>query len=372
MISFLCVDSERVWRGGQDQLFTLLRGLTLRGHQVSLICHPKTLLEKRAREIGVRVFPLAFRKGAGLLSLVRCWSVLKQVKPDVLAFNTPRPILLCGLAAKCAPVRVRIIFRRVNFPLRRNIITRLKYTWGIDCIVAISESIGSQLKAGGIPVSRIHTIYEGIDLTPYPRNRPTISRRPGDPKVVGTVAHLSPEKGLFYLIEAAALIPNIQAGIRIVIVGDGECRNSLEEQVRRLGLQNRIQFVGFQNTPAEFLREFDIFVLPSLSEGLSSAILTAMATSLPVVATDVGGIPELIYHGQNGLLVPPGNAAALAEAIMNLVDDDEKAVRMGRKGRELLEERFTLDRKIIETEQLCLSLLKDSSRDPRKADAGTA
>jgi glycosyltransferase involved in cell wall biosynthesis len=371
MISFLFVDSERVWRGGQDQLFTLLRGLTLRGHHVSLICHPGTLLETRAREIGVRVFPIAFRRCAWLISLVKCWLVLRQVKPDVLAFNTPRPILLCGLASKFAPVRIRLIFRRVNFPLRRNPITRLKYTWGIDCIVAISESIGSQLKSGGIPASRIHTIYEGIDLAPYPRTRPARSRTAGDPKVVGTVAHLSPEKGLSNLIEAASLIPDTRTGIRFVIVGEGECRNALEEQARRAGLRDRIQFVGFQDTPAKFLSEFDVFVLPSLSEGLSSAILTAMATGLPVVATDVGGIPELIHHGQNGLLVPPGNAAALAEAIAYLLDHSEKAIGMGRKGRELLEERFTLDRKITETEQLCLSLLKDAPREPRKTDDGT-
>ncbi len=372
MLSFLFVDSEHVWRGGQDQLFTLLRGLILRGHRVCLICHPRTLLEKRAREIGVGVFPLSFRRSTFPIALLRCWAILRRVQPDILAFNTPRPILLCNLASRLAPVRARIIFRRVNFPLRKNMITRLKYTWGIDCIVAISESIGSQLKAGGVPVSRIQTIYEGIDLTPYPRDRQMVSRKPGEPKVVGTVAYLSPEKGLAYLIEAAALIPGILNRVRFMIVGDGECRKTLEEQVRNRGLEKCIEFVGFQDTPAKYLRDFDVFVLPSLSEGLSSAILTAMATSLPVVATDVGGIPELIHHGENGLLVPPGDAAALAGAIMELVNDPEKAVRMGQRGRELLEKRFTLDRKIAETEQLCISLLQDKARDPRKVDAGSA
>ncbi len=360
MISFLFVDSERIWRGGQDQLFTLLKGLTPKGHKVCLVCHPGTLLERRSREAGVEVYPLAFRKGASLISFFRCWALLRRLKPERLAFNTPRPILLFNVASRLAHVRARVIFRRVNFPLRRNLITRLKYTWGIDCIVAISESICSQLKAGGIPLSRIRTIYEGIDLTPYPLDRPLIRRGPGELKIIGTVAHLSPEKGLTYLVDAAGAIPEISKKARFVIVGDGQCRRELELKVRKSRLGECFKFHGFLDIPMELLGGFDVFVLPSLSEGLSSAILNAMAASLPVVATEVGGIPELIRHGENGLLVPPADAGALARAIEDLINDPEKAIRMGRRGREIVQERFTLERKIRETEQLCLSLLNKS------------
>ncbi len=360
MISFLFVDSERIWRGGQDQLFTLLRGLTLLDHRVCLVCHPQTLLEKRAREAGVEVYPIAFRKGAAPLSFFRCWKLIGRLKPDILAFNTPRPILLFNLASRFSAVRARLIFRRVNFPLHRNLVTRLKYTWSIDCIVAISESICSQLKAGGIPASRIRTIYEGIDLALYPSPQPLARHRAGEIKTVGTVAHLSPEKGLSYLIDAAAMIPGIQDRARFVIVGDGQCRKDLEQQVRRYRLEKCVRFLGFLDAPLEQLSRFDIFVLPSLSEGLSSAILNAMAASLPVVATEVGGIPELIRNGDNGLLVPPADAKALARAIEDLIDDTEVAERMGRRGREIVQERFTLERKIGETEKLCLSLLQST------------
>jgi len=361
MISFLFVDAERIWRGGQDQLLTLLRGLALLDHRVCLVCHPRTLLEQRARDAGVEVYPLAFRKGAALVSIFRCWSLLRRLKPDILAFNTPRPILLFNLASRFAPVRARIIFRRVNFPLHRNLVTRLKYTWGIDCIVAISESICSQLKAGGIPPSRIHTVYEGIDLTPYSQPPATPGRGTREPMIVGTVAHLSPEKGLSYLIEAAARIPGIVNRARFVIVGEGRCRKDLEHQVRTNRLEGCFRFLGFLNVPVEQLSQFDIFVLPSLSEGLSSAILNAMAASLPVIATEVGGIPELVRHGENGLLVPPADAGALARAIENLIEHPEEARQMGRKGRQIIQERFTLERKIGETERLCLSILQSKT-----------
>ncbi len=358
MISFLFVDTERVWRGGQDQLLTLLRGLSARDHRVDLACHPRTLLEERALETGVRVHRLSVPRELGPISLLRMHSILSEVQPEVLAFNTPRAILAGSLASRRSSVRIRLIFRRVNFPLRRNALTRFKYTWGVDCIIAISQSIGQQLQAGGIPARLIHTIYEGLDLSLYPPRIP--HRIPGksDYFVIGTLASLSPEKGLNHLVEAAALIPYIQDRMRFVIVGGGPCRQELEQQVRERGLCAAFQFTGFKSQTMEYLRSFDLFVLPSLSEGLSSAILAAMASSLPVVATNVGGIPELVRNQENGLLVPPADPAALAAAILRLSDDPETAAAMGRRGRLRVEEEFTLERKIKETEALCFSLLK--------------
>lgn len=369
MISFLFVDAERVWRGGQDQLLALLQGLILRRHNVSLICYPGTLLEERARAIGATVYPVPVRFQFGLLALIRLVRIMARCRPDVLAFNTPRPILIGNLASRFAPIHARIIFRRVNFPLQGNPITRLKYTWGIDCVVAISESIHRQLVAGGIPPHLIRTIYEGIDLAVYPRKSAPNTRHAGDPLVVGTVAHLSHEKGLRYLIEAAAIIPSVQSRLRFVIVGDGPCRLELEALVQEKGLSDCFSFMGFKNQTVQSTKSFDMFVLPSLSEGLSSAILTAMACSLPVIATNVGGIPELVQDGVNGLLVPPADPRSLAQALQQLADEPEKAYQMGLQGRERVEKCFTLQHKILETERLCYSLLRPVDNLPRETDA---
>ena len=358
MISFLFVDSERVWRGGQEQLLTLLPGLIHRGHEVHLVCHPGTLLEERSRAAGAKVHPISFRRGNGIAAFVQLLALLWRVRPEILAFNTPRPILLGNLASRVVGVRARIIFRRVNFPLRKNPIARLKYNWGIHCIVAISESISCQLQTDGVPVRRIRIIHEGMDLSQYPRRKQPRLRKQGEPVVIGTVSHLSEEKGLFYLVEAAATIANAPSTLRFVIVGDGQCRQALEDQVRNRGLESCFEFMGFVKSPAEQFGRFDIFVLPSLSEGLSSAILTAMAASLPVIATDVGGIPELVINGENGLLVPARDHRALGRAIAELSNNPVQAFQMGQVGRRRMEDHFTLDRKIQETEQLCASLLK--------------
>lgn len=357
MMSFLFIDSERVWRGGQEQLFTLLKGLLRRGHDLHLACYPQTLLEERARALGLPVYPIHVWSEIGLVSFWRILSIMRRVNPDLVAFNTPRPIVLGSLASRLAGVRARIVFRRVSFPLRRNPITRLKYTWGIDCVVAISGSIGHQLQQGGVPPSRIQVVYEGIELANYARRDFCDPRVSGRPIVVGTLAHLSREKGHYYLLQAASLIRNVSSRMRFVIVGDGSCRQELEAQARELDLERCVQFTGFQGQPTEYLSGFDIFVLPSLSEGLSSAILSAMASGLPVIATNVGGIPELVRSEENGLLVPPADPAALAQAIQYLSENPEAAFRMGERGRRRVEEHFTLERKILETEELCLNIL---------------
>jgi len=369
MLSFLFIDTERVWRGGQDQLLTLIRGLRQRGHNVHLVCQPRTYLETRAAEAGIFVHPVAIRSEMGLVSLLRLISNFRRIRPEILAFNTPRAIIMGTLASRFSSIEARIIFRRVNFPLRNNFFTRFKYTWGINCIVAISESIRWQLEACGIPSSKIRTIYEGIDLSLYPKRTAGKARRPEEPVVIGTVAHLSREKGLDHLIEAASLIPGVQKRLRFVIVGTGDCLPGLKELAQKKGLAEVIQFAGFHSNTYQYMKSFDIFALPSLSEGLSSAILEAMATSLPIVATEVGGIPELVKDGENGLLVAPADPSALARAIQRLADNPEESRRMGLRGRERMEEQFTLERKILETEQLCSTLLREAARPPRSAYA---
>jgi len=209
-----------------------------------------------------------------------------------------------------------------------------------------------------VPASKITTIYEGIDLRLYPKT--VRLHRPGEPLVVGVVSHLSPEKGVSYLVEAAALIPEANKKYHFVIVGEGSCLPELKELVRKKGLVN-FDFTGFRSDIPQLMSSFDIFAMPSLSEGLSSAILEAMASSLPIVASNVGGIPELVRDGENGMLTPPADPAALASAIQRLAENPEESLRMGQHNRRQVEERFTMDHKIIKTEELCGSLLSARS-----------
>ena len=174
---------------------------------------------------------------------------------------------------------------------------------------------------------------------------------------VGTVAHLSAEKGHRILLEAVAQIVSKFPAVVFVLVGRGELMPQLQEQVRKLDIEDHVIFTGFRNDSEALTKEFDIFCLPSLSEGLSSAILVAMANSLPVIATQVGGIPELVVDGETGLLVPPNDAHRLASALRQVLDSESLRRRMGQAARRRVEKNFTLKRKLDQTEQLYRALL---------------
>ncbi|MEW6399961.1 MAG: glycosyltransferase, partial [Bacillota bacterium] len=182
------------------------------------------------------------------------------------------------------------------------------------------------------------TIPNGIDLRPFVgvearRERPLGYR-------VGTAARLTYQKGLDILMEAAARVLAGEPRARFVIGGEGPERPRLEEMIRAHGLEGRVTLAGFvQDVPA-FLAGLDIYVLSSRYEGLPLAILEAMAAALPVVAADVGGVAEAVVDGLTGLLVPPGDAAALAAAILALLRDPERVRSLGRTGRERVEAQF--------------------------------
>jgi glycosyltransferase involved in cell wall biosynthesis len=185
---------------------------------------------------------------------------------------------------------------------------------------------------------------------------------------VGVVAHLSPEKGHVTVLKAAARLRERFPDVTYVLVGGGERRQLLEERARALNVADRVLFTGFRKDSDAMMREFDVFCLASLSEGLSSAILAAMARPLPVVATRVGGIPELVVDGNTGLLVPAGRPDKLAEALAKVLSSSSLRRRMREAGRRRVAEYFTLDRKLDETERLYLELAR--LRRPRRRPPG--
>jgi glycosyltransferase involved in cell wall biosynthesis len=165
---------------------------------------------------------------------------------------------------------------------------------------------------------------------------------PGNALVVGSIGRLVPEKRYRDLLDAMTMIPS--PTVHLLLVGDGSERSNLEEHARRLGLTARVHFAGFQTNPQDWLNAIDIYVLPSLSEGLSVAIIEAMAGGLAIVATNVAGIYDILTPNENGLLVPPQSSEALALAIRQLAEKPEQRARLGTQARRSFLEKLTLDR----------------------------
>jgi glycosyltransferase involved in cell wall biosynthesis len=355
-LSILYIDTERFWRGGQEQLFTLMKGMQDRGHVVCLAAPGAAPLSERARAVGITAFDFAQNSEISPLALRRLLRILRGRRFQVIHFNTPRAIIAGSLVARLEGVPVRVSARRVNFPLKSRL-SRYKYNWLQDGIITVSDTIRETLLSSGVHRDLVTVIYEGVDLAWVDRQAPPPERLGNGNLVVGTVAHFSEEKGIEVLLRAVANLNSHLKNVSYLLVGDGELRGYLQRLSESLGVADRVLFTGFRSDCEGLMKQFDVFCLPSRSEGLSSAILAAMANSLPVVATSVGGIPELVVDGETGLLVRPDDPGELAVALSRLIGSPELRRRLGQEGRRRIESYFTLERKLDETEKLYLKLL---------------
>jgi glycosyltransferase involved in cell wall biosynthesis len=172
---------------------------------------------------------------------------------------------------------------------------------------------------------------------------------PVNSPVVGNVAALVPHKGQHYLIESAALVVKQVPDVRFVILGEGELREQLEREIRHKHLERHVFLAGFRSNPIELTKSFDVFALSSVTEGLCTALVDAMAASRPAVATTAGGIPEVVVDGETGFLVPPKEPEAMADRIVRLLKDPALRQRMGEAGLARARARFTVDRMVEET-----------------------
>jgi glycosyltransferase involved in cell wall biosynthesis len=223
----------------------------------------------------------------------------------------------------------------------------------VDCFIAASEAIRRMLIADGVPAERTITVHEGIDVD-HVLAAPRVNVHeafwlPHHAPVVGNVAALVPHKGHRHLVDAAQLVVREIPDARFVILGEGELRDALERQVRDHHLEKHVLLPGFRTDVLGCIKGFDLFALSSVTEGLGTSLLDAMACSRAIVATRAGGIPEVVEDGVTGRLVPARDHAALAQAIVELLRDDALRKRMGGAGLARVSERFTVERMVDET-----------------------
>ena len=232
-----------------------------------------------------------------------------------------------------------------------------------DCVLVNAEAIRDKLVEQGYAPGKIIVIRNGITLSKFGnRQRNSLLRQelavPLSAPLVVVFSRLNQMKGIQYFLDAATILAGRLPEVRFLVVGDGENRKELEQYASRLGLGQRTVFTGFRSDVPELLSEAAVSVLPSLSEGLSNSLLESMASGVPVVATRVGGNPEVIEHGVTGLLVPSRDSAALAAAVGRVLDDKDLAARFSQAGIRRVAELFSMERSVRETEHLYQRLVE--------------
>jgi sugar transferase (PEP-CTERM/EpsH1 system associated) len=316
----------------------------------------------------VRFIALDKQPGHGAILWPRLTRLFRELRPalvhtrNIAALEAMVPAALAGVASRVHGEHGWDVgeLARDNWRYRW---TRRAYRPFVTHYVALSREIEGYLtNAIGVPRRRISRIINGVDTQ---RFRPRVAEREkiagspyDDPHLwlVGTVGRLAAVKDQMTLVRAFAAAVRARGErsepMRLVIVGDGPDRAKLEQAVVREGIEDRTWFAGPRNDVAEIMRGLDCFVLPSLAEGISNTVLEAMASGLPIVATDVGGNRELLSDGDNGRIVPADDAAALAAAIGGLLDDPTHARRLGAAARRAAVERFSVERMAAEYARL--------------------
>ncbi|HEU4648142.1 MAG TPA: glycosyltransferase family 4 protein [Gemmatimonadales bacterium] len=347
-------DDSREFGGAQKVLLHLMAGLDRRQWRPVLFHHPAPgivpMVEAaRLLDIERREVPPIWTRSEAWTGFGPFVQQLRDVRPAVFHAHLTTAIGCKYGVLAAALLRVPAIVATLQLvfdvlPAWRYDVSQRLITTCVDRYIAVSKGIAGRLRERfHVPDRKIHVIYNAVPLPGLDRADAAGLRgdfvRSDGCAVVLTLARLEEQKGLGYLLDAAARVPNA----RFVIAGEGRERASLEQRAAALGLGNRVVFVGFRADTAALLRKCDLFVLPSLFEGLPLSILEAMAARKPVIASCIAGNDEAVVHGETGLLVPPADGGALAEAIQRLLADPGLAHRLAAAGHERVRREFSTD-----------------------------
>lgn len=298
-------------------------------------------LEEEIRNAGIAVTVFQKRTKLGLGVAQKINKQLRTSTPAILHAHLAGAEIWGMRAARKAGVPATLITVHSTYqeePQWR--LTLRKHAWSeANVLVAVSVAVQDFLLQNGVPLEKIRVIPNGIDINKF---EPGWVRK-NERRVLGTVGRLEKAKGHDVLIRALAQLPPT---VELKIAGVGSQRKNLEKLIVNLGLSNRVHLVGDVLNIADFLRGCDLFVFPSLWEGLGLALIEAAAMKLPIVATSVGGTPEVVRDGESARLVQPNDPTALAEAISWMLEHPEDAKRMGEQARKTVVERFSVEQMV--------------------------
>jgi glycosyltransferase involved in cell wall biosynthesis len=328
----------------------------------------------RARGVRVMTVPSLVRRIDPLADMRAFWAlrrIIRSIRPTIVHTHTSKAGFLGRLAAWTAgaPIIVQTPHGHVFYGhfgrLHSRCFLLLEKMAGIvtDRLVALTEQEGRDYRRYAVvPAEKLTTIHSGVDLSRFMSgNAQPLPQRsdcglPESGPLIGFIGWLLPIKGPLHLLEAMPKICSRVPRARLMFVGKGDLETTLKRRTRELGLQSNVAFLGWRDDIHRIMPLLDVFVLPSLNEGMGRVLVEAMAAGRPVVASRTGGIPDLIEDGVNGCLVPPGNADALADAVLGLIQHPESAREMGRRG-EARSREFDLPAMVEKIEGLYVDLI---------------
>lgn len=356
----LHTESSQGWGGQENRIYNEALGINKLGSRVIIVSQPGSVLGQRAAQAGIETRYCRMRKSYDFPAIFFLLNLINKEKIDVINTHSGKDSLLAAIAGRLSgrkPVIVRT--RHLALPITS------KFTYSVlpHKIVTVSESVRQyMIHEEGISPEKVVAVPTGVNLERFdPVNskgglKAELGLKESTP-LAGMIAIFRKKKGHHILLEAVPDILKAVPDAKFVLAGNGPTEEKIKEMSREMGIDRHMVFLGLRPDIPSVLKSIDVFVLPTLQEALGTSLLEAMAMEKPVVTSNIDGIPEIVKDGVTGLLVKPGDSAGLAQAVISLLRNGEKARAMGLEGRKITESGYTVDRMVEGMHRVYRSLL---------------
>jgi glycosyltransferase involved in cell wall biosynthesis len=364
-VNVLHIDEQRTWRGGEQQASWLMAGLAAQGHRITIAGRagsPFLLAPHGGAEIDRIALP--FLNEADPITAARLAAIIRGRRIDIIHAHTSHAHLQACLARAFARRGRVVVSRRVSFVPKPGPLNGWKYSMP-DIYLAVSARVGEVLLEYGLPRHQVEVVYSSIDFSRTAV--PAISRQelevPEDALLLFSAGALVDHKDHATLLAALPPVLARHPNTLLLIAGEGKLRGALETQIAASGLGLHVRLLGHRTDVPAILRSSDLYVSSSWSEGLGTSVLEALACGIPVVATEAGGVGEMVLPGKTGLLVPARNPATLSAAMLEALDNPEQAQARAAQGKAHVEANFTTPRMVENTLRVYRRLLESAAAD---------
>jgi glycosyltransferase involved in cell wall biosynthesis len=368
-LTILLTNDSEIYGGGEFFVYTLAKALTKRGHEVKVACKPSSLLFEKCSRDNLQTIAVDFpAQGKLLHHILLLKKLLQQNTIQVLHTNTNYDRTAGAFAARLAGV-AHVANVHSFHSLQHNLTHWIRNRIAVDRFIVDGYCVKEVLvNEDKISPKKISVVYLGVEPETMNNNsllREKVRREFGltnEHIVIGNVGRLVPFKGQEYLVEAFARLAQQIPTLRLLLVGEGELRQTLETKTHRLNIQDKVIFAGFRDDLPALYSSFDVYVHSSVEGGGETfpfAVLQALAHELPLVVTNVGDVPAMVEEGKNGYVVADRDASLLAEKMQRIVMNQERKILFGKRSREILLERFTLDTMVNTIETIYREVIKE-------------
>lgn len=357
------------WGGQERRIVSEMVGMQARGHELALLCRPHCLIRGHAERAGIETFCLPMRGSADISSILQMAWWLRHRRTEVVNTHSGVDTWIGSLAAKLARTPALVRTRHLDLPLKRTAANFVHFL--PDRVITCGERTRKRLiEDCGFPATTVVSVPTGIDFEIFmPTAAPAVIRgRLGftaEERLILMVGVIRGVKRHEVALRAFEILTRKEPSARLLIAGDGPMLEDMKALATHLNIAPHVQFLGFRDDVADLMAAADVLLLTSRSEGVPQAITQAMGLGLPVIATEVGGVPELISHGETGVLVPPENPEAAAAGLLRLLSDIDLARRLATAAKQRARSRHSVRAMLDNVERVYRDIATEKGRTPR-------